>query len=107
MKIAKKTRRYCPYCKKHTEQRITVLSSGHKRSALRRGSKDRARKRGLARGKGNKGRYSKPALTKWKSKVKTTKKTNLKYTCSVCKKSSVQKKGIRAGKVIIEEKGAK
>jgi len=102
MKIPKTTKRYCPYCRKKTEQKIKLVSTGAKRSALKRGSKARAKLRGLNRGIGNKGRYSKPAVTKFKRKSKTTKKTNIMYTCQECKKSKYQKKGKRAGKQIQE-----
>ncbi len=103
MKMPKRTKRYCPYCKKHTEHKISDVSSGHKRSALKRGTKERARLRGKARGFGNLGRYSKPAVTKWKRKTKSTKKTNILYTCQTCKKSHQQKKGIRTSKLQITE----
>ena len=102
MKIPKTTNRFCPYCKKKTEQKIKLVGTGGKRGTLTRGSKSRARLRGLNRGIGNQGRYSKPAVTKFKRKSKTTKKTNMMYTCNVCKKSKYQKKGIRMGKQIQE-----
>ncbi len=103
MKIPKKTNRYCPYCKKKTDQKIKVVSTGAKRGTLTRGSIKRAKARGLGRGIGNKGKWgSKPAVTKFKRKTKTTKKTNIMYTCSVCGKSKYQKKGKRAGKVLQE-----
>lgn len=102
MKIPKTTKRYCPYCKKKTEQKIKLVSTGAKRGTLTRGSKSRAKKRGLNRGIGNKGRYSKPAVSKFKRKTKTTKKTNLMYTCKECKKSKYQKKGKRSGKQLQE-----
>jgi len=64
------------------------------------GSKVRARGRGRARGMGNLGRYSKPAITKWKmTSKKPTKKTDLRFECKVCKKAHVQRKGIRAKRV--------
>jgi ribosomal protein L44E len=56
----------------------------------------------LWRGKGNLGRYSRPTILK--RKTKTTRKTNLLYTCQECKKSHQQKKGKRTGKLQIEEK---
>jgi large subunit ribosomal protein L44e len=103
MKFPKTTKRYCPFCKKHTEQKIVIVSSGHKRGAMKRGSIERAKKRGLGRGTGNLGRWgSKPPITKWKRKTKSTKKTNLIYTCQICKKSQSQRKGIRSGKIQIE-----
>ena len=102
MKIPKKTNRYCPYCKKKTEQKVKLIGTGGKRGTLTRGSKARAKARGLNRGIGNKGRYSKPAVSKFKRKSKTTKKTNIMYTCKECGKSKYQKKGKRAGKQIQE-----
>lgn len=103
MKIPKTTNRFCPYCKKKTTQKIKSVGTGFKRGSMRRfGGKARARLRGIARGIGNLGKWSKPAVTKNKRKAKTTKKTNLMYTCQECKKSKYQKKGIRAGKVLQE-----
>ena len=103
MKIPKTTNRYCPYCRKKTEQKIKLVSTGIKRGTLKRGSLLRAKKRGLNRGMGNKGKWgSKPAVSKFKRKSKTTKKTNIMYTCSVCKKSKYQKKGTRMGKQLQE-----
>jgi large subunit ribosomal protein L44e len=103
MKIPKTTNRYCPYCKKKTPQKIKHSSSGAKRGSLKRGSIPRAKLRGLGRGIGNKGIWgSKPAVSKRKTKTKTTKKTNLLYTCTECGKTKTQKKGKRASKIIQE-----
>ncbi|MBI4438362.1 50S ribosomal protein L44e [Candidatus Woesearchaeota archaeon] len=99
MKLPKAVNRYCPYCKKHTKHNILHSKKRAARS-LSRGSKVRARKRGKARGKGNKGRYSKPAISKWKmTGKKATKKTDFRYECTACKKMHVQKKGFRAKKI--------
>jgi ribosomal protein L44E len=102
MKLPKTTKRYCPYCNKNTEQKIKSTSGSHKKSSLTRGSKIRARLRGRGRGIGNWGRYSKKAASKFKRKTKTTKKSNILYTCSVCGKSKIQKRGKRVSKVVIE-----
>ena len=103
MKIPKITNRYCPYCRKKTEQKIKLVSTGAKRGTLRRGGIARAKLRGLGRGIGNKGKWgSKPAVSKFKRKSKTTKKTNIMYTCKECNKSKYQYKGIRLGKQIKE-----
>ena len=103
MKKPKTTKRFCPYCKKKTSQKIKLVGTGFRRGTLTRGSKQRAKLRGLARGIGNRGKWcSKPPQTKFKRKVKTTKKTNIMYTCSECGKSKYQKRGIRAGKQIQE-----
>jgi len=103
MKIPKTTNRFCPYCKKKTVQKIKLVGTGFQRGTLTRGSKYRAKLRGLGRGIGNLGKWgSKPAQSKFKRKSKTTKKTNKMYTCKECSKSKYQKKGKRAGKQIQE-----
>ncbi len=99
MKIPKTVRRYCPYCKKHTIHKVLQTKKGKPRS-LSYGSKVRAKKRGQARGLGSLGRYSKPAVSKWKmTGKKHSKKTDLRYQCTVCKRSHTQSKGVRAKKV--------
>lgn len=99
MKIPKTVKRYCVYCKKHTEQKVNQAKKG-KASSLSRGSKYRARERGLARGLGSQGRYSKPAVTQFKmTGSKVTKKTDIRYECKECHKKMVQPKGIRSKKV--------
>jgi len=98
MKKPKIIKRFCPHCKKHTDQKIEIVSSGHKRGSMRRGGKARMQKRGLWRGFGGHGKYSKPAIGSWKRKIKNIKKTNLMFTCQTCKKSMGQKYGDRAGK---------
>lgn len=105
MKIPKVTNRFCPYCNKKTEQKIKLVGTGGKRGTLTRGSISRAKKRGLGTGIGNKGRWgSRPALSKHKRKSKTTKKPNIMYTCSVCKKSKYRdsSKNKRTGKILQE-----
>ena len=99
MKLPKAIKRFCRTCKKHTEQKVALNKKRPARS-LSRGSKYRARLRGVARGQGNLGRYSKPAVTKFKrTGAKNTKKTDLRYTCVVCNKSSSQPYGLRVKKV--------
>ncbi|MBI5389751.1 50S ribosomal protein L44e [Candidatus Woesearchaeota archaeon] len=99
MKLPKIIKRYCPYCKKHTSHKASQ-NKKRQASSLKHGSKYRARLRGRARGAGNLGRYSKPAVTKFKmTGKKQTKKTDFRYECSVCKKSHMQSAGIRAKKV--------
>ena len=102
MKIPKSMKRYCKHCKKHTEHKVKNqsfrgLNKEHTQSRM---SQTRVKKRGLRRGVGNLGRFSKGAMSKWKRYgVKGSKKTDLRYTCEVCKKTSVQAEGIRAKKV--------
>jgi large subunit ribosomal protein L44e len=101
-KLPKTVKRYCPFCRKQTEQKIKQAKTGGKGSSLKRGSKIRMRLRGLGRGIGNKGKYSRPPIKQRKRTTKTTKKPQIVYTCSVCKKSKNQKKGKRTGKLVIE-----
>lgn len=99
MKIPKTIQRYCASCKKHTPHKV-MQSKKKKASALSYGSKYRAKKRGRGRGQGGHGRFSKPAITSWSmTGKKQSKKTDFRYQCTVCKKSSVQKSGQRARKV--------
>ncbi|MAG60752.1 50S ribosomal protein L44e [archaeon] len=99
MKIPKLQKKLCRKCKTHTEHKIAQVKR-KTASSLSKGSKVRARCRGLARGNGSRGRYSKPAITKFKrTGAKSTKKTDFRYTCQVCKKSSVQSSGIRSKRV--------
>lgn len=99
MKLPKTTMRHCPYCRKHTEHKISMAKKKNPGS-LSYGSKVRARRRGKARGMGNLGRYSKPAVNKFKmAGKKASKKTDLRYECKECKKSHMQRKGKRAKRV--------
>jgi large subunit ribosomal protein L44e len=99
MKLPKAKRTHCPFCKKHTEHKVYQVKKG-KPSSLSRGSKYRARLRGRARGFGSLGRYSKPAVTKFKmTGKKQTKKTDIKYQCPDCKKFHVQRQGFRAKRI--------
>jgi len=103
MKLPKTTKRFCPFCKKRTQQKMDLVSTGAKRATLKRGSKERAKKRG-AGGKGSHGKYSKPAIKSWKRKTKSTTKKVVIYTCQECKKSKHAKKGKRVSKLLIGEK---
>ncbi len=109
MKLPKETRRYCPYCKEHTLQKIeSVKQRGRSAShPLSRGSATRLALRGLTVGMGNKGRYSKPAIKSWKRKTKVTKRMTIMYTCQKCKKSKGIKKAIRSSRIEIGEKVSK
>jgi len=105
MKIPKTTNRFCPYCNKKTKQKIKIVGTGFKRGTLTRGSITRAKKRGLGRGIGNKGKWgSKPPVSKFKRKAKTTKKTNIMYTCTECGKSKYRagRRNKRTGKTMQE-----
>lgn len=101
MKMPKKTKRFCPFCKAHTEQKVDLVSTGHKRGTLKYGSLWRAKKRGAMPGTGNKGRYSKRAVKSRKMKTKTTTRKVLIYTCQKCKKS-LHAQSRRVSKIVFE-----
>jgi len=100
MKIRKTMRRYCPFCRKHTEQKVSLAKKRGRNAArpMSRGSTARVRQRGLRRGFGNLGRYSKPPKPKMSGK-KLSKKTDFRFTCKECNKTHSQAKGFRAKKV--------
>jgi ribosomal protein L44E len=103
MKIPKTRTRYCPKCKKHTEQKVSQNRSktpftSHPLAAGN--MKLRAKWRGRI-GMGNNGKYSRPPVNKRKmSGKKTSKKTDFRFECGSCKKIHVQAStGIRARKI--------
>lgn len=104
MRLPKKMKRHCARCNKHTEHKADVVSTGHKRGAMKYGSLTRAKKRGAYPGMGNRGRYSKRAVKSWKRKAKTTTRKVIIYTCQVCKKSSLGRRSRRVGKLVFGEK---
>lgn len=101
MKFAKTQKRYCPKCKKHIDHKVLeskkhTPGSKHTQS---RGSKKRVRARGLNT-VGNNGRLSRrPVGQRVMTGKKQTKKTDLRYECSVCKKHTGQRTGMRIKKV--------
>ena len=99
MKMPKVVNRYNPKLRKHTPHKIVVVKRKSP-SSLSYGSKNRARRRGVARGMGNRGRYSKPAVTKFKmTGKKATKKVDMRYECTETKKQHVRNNTFRAKKL--------
>ena len=109
MKLPTELNRYCPYCKKHTKQKVSVAKQKSRSSAhhLSRGSASREKSRGVRSGYGNLGRRSRKGPKDWKRKSKTTKRLTVMYTCTICKKSKGIKKAIRVSRIEIGEKIAK
>ena len=101
MKLPKTTKRYCPFCDKRTEQKIDLVSTGHKRGELKRGSITRSKSRGAMPGKGNKGRYSRKAPKNWKRKTKTTTRKVVIYQCKECKKFKHAKNSRRVSRIMV------
>ena len=105
MKVPKKLNKFCPKCNAKREMTITISKQQGKNKVhpMSRGSKRRTMLRGRFRGAGNKGSFSRGAMTKWKRYgAKKSKKVNLKLQCKVCKKSIIMI-GNRAKKVEIAQ----
>ena len=109
MKFPKEVKRFCPYCRKHTTHSVDTAKQRARSTAhpLSRGSTYRVMARGLRRGYGNMGRYSKPAVKSWKRKTKVTRRITVMYKCKTCGKMHGIRKAIRAGRIEIGEKVAK
>jgi large subunit ribosomal protein L44e len=91
MNIPKTMRKYCPKCKTHTEQKISIYKAG-KRRGKRRGSA-----RGERRHAERKHGYGGQKFPKLAKPAKVTKKVTPLMTCTVCKKK-YNKKGVRIKK---------
>lgn len=102
MKKPKIIKRYSPFLKKHTEHKVLEAKNRGRSKAnpLSRMGPSRVRARGLRRGAGNQGKFSKPPIKSWKmTGQKISKKTDLRYECQESKKQTVQKKGTRTKKL--------
>lgn len=100
MKIPKLVKRYCPHCKKHTEHKVSMAKKKTHGTAHPMAKAGKVRTR-FGKGMGNLGRYgSKPAIGSFKmTGKKTSKKTDLRYECKICKKTHTQRKGFRSKKI--------
>ena len=95
MKIPKKMTRYCPRCKKHTEQSVIKQTTGRVRGKMKAGQRRYTRLSGII----GYGGFPRPKLEHGKKYgAKLTKKVSFKFTCKECKKSSLGK-GKRAKKL--------
>lgn len=81
MKIPSVIRTYCPYCRRHSEHKVKIVSKGKMRKLSWGARKGERHKRGA----GGHGRYSKPPISTLKVKVST--RHDVLLTCQVCKKS--------------------
>ena len=106
MKIPKEQKRFCPKCKKHTTQKVKNEKNRgkNKTNVMTQFSMIRMKLRGLATGFGNKGKLSRGSLNSWKRfNKKHSKKTDLRFTCSQCNKTSVSgSSGHRSKKIAVE-----
>lgn len=108
MKLPKEVKRYCPYCRKHTEQLVSTQKQKARSAAhpMSRGSATRVKSRSL-RGIGNWGKLSKMGVKDRRSKVKTTKRITIMYKCKVCNKQKGANSAVRVSRIVIGEKVTK
>ncbi|MCQ8903499.1 MAG: 50S ribosomal protein L44e [Methanothrix sp.] len=92
MKMPKEIEAHCPFCNKHTTHTVERVRRGQARSMTR-----IARQKARANGTGNQGKFSKVP-----GGDKPTKRVNLRYRCSKCKKAH-NRKGIRLGRFDLVE----
>jgi len=87
MNMPKEMRKYCPKCKTHTKQKVSIYKPGKRRGSAAGERRHAERKKG----------YGGQKFPKLAKPAKTTKKTTLILTCTECKRKS-NKKGIRVKK---------
>jgi len=88
MRVPKTIRTYCPRCRAHTEQTVTLYKAGRRRGARWGERRHEEKKKG----------YGGQKYPFQRNKAKTTKKHALKLQCKVCG-YTYQKKGIRLKKL--------
>lgn len=100
MKKPKVIRRFNPKLGKHTEHTLKQVKSKGRNSArpMSRGSKTRTAARGVRRGTGNLGRYSRPTNPKMSGK-KRSKRIAFVFTCNESGYAHQSNAGKRAKKV--------
>lgn len=89
MKIPKEMKRFCKNCKTHTLHKVKLEKNKgkNKTHTMSQFSKVRLKKKGVTTGRGNQGKLSRGALNSWKRfNKKHSKKPDLRYTCTTCKK---------------------
>ncbi len=96
MRALKKQRRYCKYCRKHTEQTVKEAKRKPRRETTKSQRRFRRKKKG----------YGSFPKENPKGREKPTRKKDLRYTCSECKKINVIGSGFRVKKYELVAKGA-
>ncbi len=93
MKMPKEIRTHCPYCKKHTVHKVTVVKK-KKASELKQGQRRFRRKTSGYTG------FPRPKP----SNQKQTKRLDIRLQCKVCKKKHIKMRTFRAKKFEIKRR---
>ncbi len=100
--MPKSVKRYCPSCKKHTLQNVTQNKSGGKRGAMSHGERRHQRRSGIT----GYGGFPRPQPEKSaRHRKKTSKKIDIRFLCTECKKKNTLKSTFRAKKFEIVKIG--
>ncbi len=91
MKMQKEMRKFCPKCKTHTVQSVSIHKKG----------KDRKGAQGALRHAEDKKGYGGQKFPELKRTAKTTKKITLRYGCKTCQRKTM-KEGRRMRKLEIQ-----
>ena len=94
MKMPKEVQKYCPKCKKKTKHKVIVVKPTKKRGALSKGARRFDKK---IKGCGGFPRPKPENSSKWG--VKITKKVDIRYECTVCKRKTPISSGFRIKKL--------
>ena len=78
---------YCPYCRKHTEHKVSIEKPRQRGAGKSKGARAKERR---DKGYGNHGRFSKRAISQRKMTSKTSKKTDLRLKCAICNKKQIR-----------------
>ncbi|MEM5882816.1 MAG: 50S ribosomal protein L44e [Candidatus Aenigmatarchaeota archaeon] len=88
MKIPKKIRTFCPFCRKHTEHEVEIAKKRQRRTLAQ------GQRRFLRKMKG----YGSFPKENPKGREKPTKKLDLRFKCLTCGKKHTRGKGFRVKK---------
>ena len=91
MKMQKELRKFCPKCKTHTVQSVSIYKKG----------RDRKTAEGTRRHAEDKKGYGGQKFPELKRTAKTTKKITLRYSCRTCKRQTM-KEAMRMHKLEIQ-----
>ena len=91
MKMKKELRKFCPKCKTHTVQSVSIYKKG----------RDRKTAEGTRRHAEDKKGYGGQKFPELKRTAKTTKKITLRYSCRSCKRQTM-KEDMRMHKLEIQ-----
>lgn len=89
MKIPKNQKKYCPFCKKHTEHIVEEAKRRPRRQDTR------SQRRFLRKLKG----YGSFPKENPKGREKPTRKLDFRYKCTVCNKKHIIGEGFRSKKI--------